>query len=61
VLDAIPGIGALKKKALLMFFGDLRNIKEASVDELQKVEGIGRHMAEQIHTFVKEMGGDRRE
>jgi len=52
-LDAIPGIGAFKKKALLNFFGDIKKIREASVGELQKVKGIGGRRAEKIYTFLR--------
>jgi excinuclease ABC subunit C len=52
-LDAIPGIGAFKKKALLEFFGDITKIREAPVGELQKVSGIGSKRAEKISTFFR--------
>ena len=58
VLDAIPGVGASKKKALLKSFGDIRKIREASMDALQKADGIGRHMAAKIHAFLKEQAGE---
>jgi excinuclease ABC subunit C len=61
VLDAIPGIGASRKKALLRFFGDIRKIRESSVDMLQKVDGIGRQAAEKIHTFLRGEKGEKRE
>ena len=51
VLDAIPGIGAVKKKALLKYFGDIKKLKEAPVSELQKVQGIGQQRAEKIRAF----------
>jgi len=53
ILDAIPGIGTMKKKALLEFFGDIKKIREAPVGELQKVSGIGRQRAEIIHAFFR--------
>lgn len=52
-LDAIPGIGAFRKKTLLNFFGDIKKIREASVGELQKVQGIGGRRAEKIHAFFR--------
>jgi len=58
VLDTIPGIGASKKKALFKSFGDIRKIREASVDTLQKADGIGRKMAAKIHAFLKEQAGE---
>ncbi len=58
VLDTIPGIGESKKKALLKSFGDTRRIREASVDALQKADGIGRKMAEKIHAFLMEQAGE---
>jgi excinuclease ABC subunit C len=61
VLDAIPGIGASRKKALLRFFGDIRKIRESSVETLQKVDGIGRQAAEKIHTFLRGEKGEKRE
>lgn len=54
VVDGIPGIGARKKKDLLTFFGDLRKLRRASIEELQNVEGIGPRMAERIHRFFAE-------
>ena len=53
VLDEIPGIGGDRKKVLLTFFGDIKKIKEASVEALQQVDGIGKHTAEKIHTFLR--------
>jgi len=37
VLDRVPGIGPVRKKALLRRFGSLKKIREASVDELGEV------------------------
>lgn len=53
VLDEIPGIGGNRKSALLTFFGDIRKIRETSIEALQQVDGIGKHTAEKIHTFLR--------
>ena len=47
-LDTIPGIGPKRKRALLHQFGTLQAIKNATIDELAKVEGISRTSAEII-------------
>ena len=47
-LDAIPGLGAERKRALLRHFGSVRQIKAASTDQLQEVAGIGPRIADTI-------------
>ena len=47
-LDDISGIGTVKKVELLKKFGCLKNIKEASVEEIAKVKGIGPELAKKI-------------
>jgi excinuclease ABC subunit C len=54
LLDRIEGIGPARRKALLIFFGDVRRIRAASVEELQQVEGIGAETARRIRTFLEE-------
>ncbi len=53
-LDAVPGIGKAKKRALLVSFGDLRRVREASAEELQSVRGIGPALAEKIRQTLAE-------
>ena len=47
-LDEISGIGEVKKKALLKRFGSLKRIAEADVEEISRVKGINRELAEKI-------------
>jgi excinuclease ABC subunit C len=47
-LDDVPGIGPIRKKALLRHFGTVKAIKDASVLELTAVEGITPAIAAQI-------------
>ena len=47
-LDGIKGIGQQKKKLLIKQFGSVRGIRAATVEELAKVPGITRKLAEQI-------------
>ena len=47
-LDDIKGIGDAKKKALIKTFGSVEKIKQASVEELCKVKGINKELAEEI-------------
>jgi excinuclease ABC subunit C len=47
-LDAIPGIGAAKRRALITHFGGVKGVRAASVEDLARVEGIGRALAERI-------------
>lgn len=50
-LDAIPGIGPGKKKALLLHFGSARDVSQAPLEELMKVPGINRKTAEDIFHY----------
>ena len=47
-LDNIVGIGKIKKLRLLKHFGSIENIKNTSIEELTKIEGINKELAEKI-------------
>ncbi len=47
-LDDIQGIGNVKKQALLKEFGSVSKMKEASIEELTKVKGITKEIAQKI-------------
>ncbi|MFI6866337.1 excinuclease ABC subunit UvrC [Nocardia sp. NPDC050406] len=40
-LDAVPGLGSARKTALVTHFGSVAKLKEATVDEITEVPGIG--------------------
>lgn len=48
VLDAIPGLGEHRRKALVTHFGSVARLKEAGVDELTAVPGIGAATAQAV-------------
>jgi excinuclease ABC subunit C len=50
-LEKIPGIGAVKAKALLTALGGLGAIKEASVEQLLAVRGIGQKDAQTVYEY----------
>ncbi len=52
VLDTIPGLGPIRRAALLSHFGSARRIREATTEELMEVPGIARHLAEHIRRFL---------
>ncbi len=41
LLDEVPGLGDVRRKALITHFGSLRKLRAASVEELARVPGIG--------------------
>ena len=51
-LDGIAGLGEVKAKALLKRFGSVNAIREASLDDLQKVPGIGPTLAATVHNAL---------
>ncbi|ANB61900.1 excinuclease ABC subunit C [Anoxybacillus amylolyticus] len=56
ILDDIPGVGEKRKKALLQYFGSVRQMKEASIEELQKA-GVPWHVAEKVFEKLQEYDG----
>lgn len=51
-LEAIPGIGAKRRRELLRYFGGIQGLRYASLEELAKVPGISRSLAERIFTML---------
>jgi len=47
-LDAVPGLGEVRRKALLTRFGSLKRLRAATVEEVAEVPGIGRRTAEAV-------------
>jgi excinuclease ABC subunit C len=50
-LEDIEGVGAKKRKNLLVYFGGLDGIKNAPLEELILVDGINDRLAEKIYSF----------
>ena len=50
-LDEVPGIGASRKKALLMHFGSARGVKGAGLKDLEAVAGINRATARAVYAY----------
>jgi excinuclease ABC subunit C len=47
-LDDVPGLGEVRRKALLRQFGSIKRLRAAGVDEIAAVPGIGRRTAESV-------------
>ena len=50
-LDDIPGIGASRKRALLLHFGSRAGVEKATLAELEKVTGISGKIARSIYDY----------
>ena len=50
VLDDVPGVGPETRTRLLRRFGSVENVRQASVDDLIDVDGIGETTAERLRT-----------
>jgi excinuclease ABC subunit C len=51
-LDAVPGIGPAKRKALLTSFGSIDKIRKASAHELSRIKGISAVNAENLKNHL---------
>lgn len=51
-LEDIPGVGPTRRKKLIEAFGGLAGVRDATVEDLCRVEGINRKMAEQIYNAL---------
>ncbi|WEH42388.1 excinuclease ABC subunit UvrC [Streptomyces sp. AM 2-1-1] len=47
-LDSVPGLGEGRKLALLKHFGSVKKLRQATIEEICEVPGIGRRTAESV-------------
>ena len=59
VLDDIQGIGEKRKKSLISHFKDIKNIEDATVEQLLEVEGMNRLSAQNVYDFFKNMNREK--
>jgi len=52
-LEDVAGVGPAKRKKLLAQFGGLDGVKAATIEDLCRVDGISRRLAEVIHRILR--------
>lgn len=53
-LEKIPGIGKVKSKNLMKHFRNMGELKKASIEDIEKVPGMNRELAERVMDFVRD-------
>jgi excinuclease ABC subunit C len=53
-LEKVDGIGPAKAKAILAHFKTISALKDASIEDIEKVNGIGNKDAVKIFEFFRE-------
>ena len=54
VLEDIPGIGEARRAALLTHFGGLASLKSAAVEDIEKVPGVSKKLAQTVFHALRE-------
>ncbi|MBD0865830.1 MAG: excinuclease ABC subunit UvrC, partial [Rhodobacteraceae bacterium] len=54
LLDAVPGVGPTRKRALLTHFGSAKAVSRANLADLKAVEGISDRLAEIIYDYFQD-------
>lgn len=57
LLDDVPGLGEVRRKTLLKYFGSLKKLRMASADDIAQVPGIGLTTAQAILDAVAASSG----
>jgi excinuclease ABC subunit C len=52
VLDDFPGLGEVRRAALLAHFGSIEKLRAASAEQIAEVDGFGPRMAAELHRFL---------
>jgi excinuclease ABC subunit C len=52
VLDEFPGLGEKRKRTLLQHFGSIQRLRQATVEEIASVPGIGPNTAAALREFL---------
>ncbi|WP_310963602.1 excinuclease ABC subunit UvrC [Nocardioides terrisoli] len=60
ILDDVPGLGEVRRKALIRHFGSLKRLRSASAEEIAEVPGIGPRIAEAVVAAVAEHAATRK-
>ncbi len=53
-LDDLEGIGVKRKNQLMKYFGSMKSIQDANVDDIMKVPGISEKLAMDIYQSFHE-------
>lgn len=58
-LDAIPGLGEVRRTALLKHFGSVKRLRAASLDDLRQVPGVGAALAQTVFDALRSTTPER--
>ena len=53
ILDDFPGLGPVRRAALLEHFGSIAKLRAAAAAEIQEVPGVGSKRARELHAFLR--------
>jgi excinuclease ABC subunit C len=57
ILDALPGVGPARKRALIQHFGSPERLLQATPEELEGVPGVPAKVGREIHAALHRAGG----
>jgi excinuclease ABC subunit C len=60
-LDAVPGLGVVRRRKLLSHFGSVKRIRAASLEELYEVPGLPRAVAEAVFAHLSDPSSAQRQ